>query len=117
MARALIGFLASFILFAGGAQAHGVTGLGKVNFPNSCSPAVQEQLQTAVAMLHSFFYSAAKRSFEEIAVQDNDCVIAAWGFASILMNNPLAGAGASPKDAEAAIAAARSCNGKADRWA
>ena len=105
MARALIGFLASSILFAGGAQAHGVIGLGKVNFPNSCSPAVQEQLQTAVAMLHSFFYSAAKRSFEEIAVQDNNCVIAAWGFASILMNNPLAGAGASPKDAEAAQAA------------
>jgi len=32
-------------------------------------------------------------------------VIAAWGFASILMSNPLAGTGASPKDAEAAQAA------------
>jgi hypothetical protein len=32
-----------------------VTGLGKVNFPNSCSPAVQEQLQGGIAMLHSFF--------------------------------------------------------------
>src|SRR5687768_628277 len=105
MARLLACTVASSILFAGGALAHGVTGLGKVNFPNSCSPAVQEQLQTAVATLHSFFYSAAKRSFEEIAVQDNNCVIAAWGFASILMNNPLAGTGASPKDAEAAQAA------------
>jgi tetratricopeptide (TPR) repeat protein len=102
MARTLVGSLASFIFLAGAAHGHGVTGLGKVNFPNSCSPAVQEQLQGAVAMLHSFFYSAAKRSFEEIAQQDNGCVIAAWGFASIVMNNPLAGAGASPKDAEAA---------------
>jgi hypothetical protein len=102
MARALACSVASFALIAGAAFGHGVTGLGKVNFPNSCSAAVQEQLQSAVAMLHSFFYSAAKRNFEEIAQQDNGCVIAAWGFASILMNNPLAGAGASAKDAEAA---------------
>ena len=102
MARALAVPLASLAFVAGTVLAHGVTGLGKVDFPNSCSPAVQEQLQTGVAMLHSFYYSAAKRTFEEIAVQDNGCVIAAWGYASILMNNPLAGAGASPKDAEAA---------------
>src|SRR5688572_9078909 len=102
MARTLVGSLASFIFLAGAAHGHGVTGLGKVDFPTSCSPAVQEQLQGAVAMLHSFYYSAAKRAFEEIAAQDNGCVVAAWGFASIVMNNPLAGAGASPKDAEAA---------------
>src|SRR5688500_2740877 len=99
MPRALAGSLASFILFAGGAYAHGVTGLGKVNFPNSCSPAVQEKLQSAVAMLHSFFYSATKRTFEEVAQEDPGCAIAAWGYASILMSNPLAGTGASPKDA------------------
>src|SRR5687767_7252683 len=88
MARPLVRLVTSSILFAlaGAAHGHGVTGLGKVNFPNSCSPAVQEQLQTAVAMLHSFYYSAAKRTFEEIAAQDNGCVVAAWGFASILMN-------------------------------
>ena len=43
--------------------------------------------------------------FEEVAQEDNSCAIAAWGFASILMINPLAGQGASPKDAEAAQAA------------
>jgi tetratricopeptide (TPR) repeat protein len=101
MTRTLVASLVS-LAFAGAAHAHGVTGLGKVNFPNSCQPAVQETLQEAVAMLHSFYYSAGKRTFEEIAAQDNNCVVAAWGFASILMNNPLAGAGASPKDAEAA---------------
>src|SRR5688500_11770115 len=102
MAQVRIASFAFSLLLAGAAQAHGVTGLGKVNFPNSCSPAVQEQLQGGIAMLHSFFYSAARRTFEEVAQQDNNCVIAAWGFASILMNNPLAGTGASPKDAEAA---------------
>ncbi len=76
--------------------------LGKVQFANSCSAAVQPKLQRAVAMLHSFWYGAAEPAFEEIAGEDPTCAIAAWGFASILMSNPLAGAGASPKDAERA---------------
>jgi len=104
MARALIGSLASFILLAGSVQADG-GGLGKVQFQNSCSPAVQAKLQRGVAMLHSFYYTAARRVFEEVGQEDNNCVIAAWGFASILMNNPLAGAGASAKDVEAALGA------------
>ena len=102
MAHQRIAFLAVAVLFAGAVHAHGVTGLGKVNFANSCSPAVQEKLQTGVAMLHSFYYTATKRMFEEVAQEDNSCAIAAWGFASILMSNPLAGQGATPKDAEAA---------------
>src|SRR5690349_20562360 len=79
--------------------------LGKVDFPNSCSPAVQEKLLRGIAMLHSFYYSAAQRAFEEVAADDNSCVIAAWGYASILMSNPLQGIGASPKGAEQAQAA------------
>ena len=94
---------------AGAAAAHDddkpSAGLGKVKFQNSCSPAVQKQLQDAVAMLHSFFYSAAVKAFEDIGRQDEHCAIAAWGFASILMNNPLAGIGASAKDAPLAQAA------------
>ena len=107
------------LVFTGGVHAHGVTGLGKVNFQNSCSPAVQEKLQTAVAMLHSFYYSATKSAFEEVAQQDPGCAaLATWGYASILMNNPLAGAGASPKDAadaQTAIAKARQMGAKNER--
>jgi hypothetical protein len=79
--------------------------LGKVEFPNSCSPEVQEKLVRGVAMLHSFYYSATQKAFEEVAAQDNSCAIAAWGYASILMLNPLAGIGASPKGAQEAQAA------------
>ena len=79
--------------------------LGKVDFPNSCSPAVQEKFLRGVAMLHSFYYSAAQTAFEEVAAEDNACAIAAWGYASILMSNPLQGIGASPKGAELAQAA------------
>jgi hypothetical protein len=79
--------------------------LGKVDFANSCSPAVQEKLQRGVAMLHSFYYSATQKAFEEVAAEDNSCSIAAWGYASILMLNPLGGIGASPKGAQQAQAA------------
>src|SRR4029078_2658131 len=79
--------------------------VGKIEFPNSCSPAVQEKLLRGIAMLHSFYYSAAQRAFEEVAAEDNSCAIAAWGYASILMSNPLQGIGASPKSAELAQAA------------
>jgi hypothetical protein len=92
--------------------------LGKVEFPNSCNPAVQEKLLRGVAMLHSFYYSATQKAFEEVAAQDNSCAIAAWGYASILMLNPLAGTGASPKgaqDAQAAIDKGRKMGAKTQR--
>ena len=92
--------------------------LGKVKFANSCSAAVQPRLQRAVAMLHSFWYGAAEPAFEDIARDDPTCAIAAWGFASILMSNPLAGAGASAKDAERAqmaIDKGRSMGAKTER--
>src|SRR5690242_21684649 len=76
--------------------------LGKVDFPNSCSPAVQDKLLRGIAMLHSFYYSATQRAFEDVAAEDHSCAIAAWGYASILMGNPLQGVGAKPSDAERA---------------
>ena len=79
--------------------------LGKVEFPNSCSPAVQEKLLRGIAMLHSFYYSASQRAFEDVAAEDNSCAIAAWGYASILMSNPLQGIGAGSKSAQQAQAA------------
>src|SRR6185503_884514 len=68
--------------------------LGKVEFPNSCSPAVQEKLLRGVAMLHSFYYSATQKAFNDVAAEDPSCAITAWGYASILMANPLQGVGA-----------------------
>ena len=90
---------------ASGAFAEQGDKLGKVEFSNSCTPAVQEKFLRAVAMLHSFYYSAAERAFEDVAAEDNSCAIAAWGVASILMSNPLQGIGASPNNAPRAQAA------------
>src|SRR6266705_3729131 len=79
--------------------------LGKVSFPTSCDPKVQPAFERAVAMLHSFWYSAGEKAFRDVLKDDPQCAIAAWGIASILMSNPLAGQGASPKGAEQAQAA------------
>ena len=79
--------------------------LGKVSFPTSCDPKVQPAFERAVAMLHSFWYSAGEQAFRNVLKDDPHCAIATWGIASILMSNPLAGQGASPKGAEQAQAA------------
>ena len=89
------------VAFAQHGDMHGHK-LGKVEFPNSCSPAVQDKFLRGVAMLHSFYYSAAQKAFEEVVAEDNSCAIAAWGYASTLMLNPLQGIGASSKNAQVA---------------
>jgi tetratricopeptide (TPR) repeat protein len=79
--------------------------LGKVSFPTSCDPKVQPAFERAVAMLHSFWFSAGEKAFRDVLKDDPQCAIANWGIASLLMSNPLAGQGASAKGAETAQAA------------
>ena len=79
--------------------------LGKVNFPNSCDTKVQKELQRAVAMLHSFWFNAGEKAFRHVLEDDPGCGIATFGIAALLMNNPLAGQGASPQAAATAQAA------------
>src|SRR5205807_3126000 len=97
------------LALCGLAQAHDTDSqagpLGKVSFPTSCDPKVQPAFERAVAMLHSFWYSAGEKAFRDVLKDDPQCAIATWGIASILMSNPLAGQGASPKGAEQAQAA------------
>ena len=76
----------------------------KVNFSNSCAPAVQADLARGVAMLHSFWFSAGEQVFRNVLAKDPACAIAYWGIASLLMWNPLSGVGPVPKDAEKAQA-------------
>ncbi|MBC8022962.1 MAG: hypothetical protein H7Y14_07575 [Burkholderiales bacterium] len=79
--------------------------LGKVSFQSSCDPAVQPALNRAVAMLHSFWYRAAEKAFRDVIAEDPSCGVATWGLAAILMANPLAGQGATPQNAQKAMAA------------
>jgi len=56
-------------------------GLGKVIFPNSCTPAAQPSLLKGIAQLHSFQYAAAESAFTEASHSDPKCAMAFWGMA------------------------------------
>ncbi len=79
-----IGAYSSF-LRAGFAQHEHPAGdaarLGKVTFPVSCAPSVQQQFSGAVAMLHSFWYQKARETFGAVADKDPTCGMAYWGIA------------------------------------
>jgi tetratricopeptide (TPR) repeat protein len=53
--------------------------LGRVSFPTTCKPGVQAKFERAVALLHSFAYSAAEKAFEDVAKEDPNCAMAGWG--------------------------------------
>jgi hypothetical protein len=55
--------------------------LGTVVFPTSCAPAQQPAFARAVALLHSFTYTASEQAFRDVAARDPGCAIAHWGIA------------------------------------
>jgi tetratricopeptide (TPR) repeat protein len=55
--------------------------LGSVSFPISCAPGVHKQFQRGVAMMHSFWYEEAERTFNDVAKADPGCAMAYWGVA------------------------------------
>ena len=55
--------------------------LGSVQFPTSCLSKVQKSFERAVALLHSFAYSAAEKAFRDVAAKDPNCAAPHWGVA------------------------------------
>ena len=91
--------------------------LGRVTFPTSCDPKAQALFERGVAMLHSFWFTEAGKTFDTVIQQDPDCAIAYWGLAVNLLGNSLAG---SPplRDIQAAseaLAKARAIGAKTQR--
>ncbi|HEX2202466.1 MAG TPA: hypothetical protein VHG91_04185, partial [Longimicrobium sp.] len=86
--------------------AHGE--LGRVDFPTSCNARAQPLVERGVAMLHSFWFDQAYRTFGEAAAADPRCAMAPWGVAMTLLGNPFAGAPPTPERLREGLAAARS---------
>jgi tetratricopeptide (TPR) repeat protein len=91
--------------------------LGTVSFPTTCDPKVQAEFERGVAMLHSYWFNYAGKTFQSVLQQDPKCAMAYWGIALDLLGNTLS----SPPPAQAARSAwdalekARTLKVKSDR--
>jgi hypothetical protein len=65
--------------------------LGTVHFANSCSKAVAQEFDRGVALLHSFWFSAAIEAFTGVLKNDASCAMANWGIAMSWWGNPFGG--------------------------
>ena len=64
-------------------------GLGDVDFPVSCTPAAQAKFNTAVALLHSFYWEKVDAAVDEVLAADPDCTMAHWARAVGSLENAL----------------------------
>jgi tetratricopeptide (TPR) repeat protein len=55
--------------------------VGTVRLVTSCAASVRTDFERATALLHSFFYDEARRSFADVAAKDPKCAMAHWGVA------------------------------------
>src|SRR4029453_2155451 len=83
------------------AAAFGQDKLGKVTFPTSCDARVQGQFERGVAMLHSYWFTEARKVFDAVVQQDQACAMGYWGLAINYLGNSLA----APPPAKDAVAA------------
>jgi len=66
-------------------------GSASVKFETSCAPAVKDDFNAAVALLHSFWFPEAIKAFEGVLARDATCAMAHWGIALSQWGNPFAG--------------------------
>jgi len=91
--------------------------LGTVHFATSCSSSAKETFNRGVAMLHSFWFSAAIDSFNEVLKADPSCAMAHWGIAMSWWGNPFGGF-RSPRaiaNGTAAVDTGKAAGAKTDR--
>jgi hypothetical protein len=108
LAAALLALIAA-PLAAQEDHAHGAghERLGSVRFPSACSAAAQPVFERGVAMLHSFWFDQAQRTFAEAATADPACAMAHWGAAMTLLGNPFTGVSPAEPQLRAALGHAR----------
>jgi hypothetical protein len=111
----LMGLVVLGVLSADDQDHHGHE-LGSVHFPISCSPPAQERFDHGLALLHSFWYDEAVKTFSEVTRMEPACAMGYWGVAMSLYH-PI---WASPTPADlkrgaAAVQMAKSARAKTQR--
>jgi len=91
--------------------------LGTVHFPVSCTPEAQAEFDRAVALLHSFWFAPAIKSFTAVTELDPTCAMGHWGVAMSVLGNPFAWPPSSKalKDGAAAVEKAKATGAKTPR--
>ncbi len=74
-----------------GAMPPDAIGSASVHFETSCAPEVKADFNKGVALLHSFWFPEAIKTFESILARDANCAMAHWGIALSHWGNPFAG--------------------------
>jgi tetratricopeptide (TPR) repeat protein len=114
----LASLLFSFSLLAQEEHQHSepLDKIDKVSFPITCNQSVHKEFERGLALLHSFWYEEAQKSFKEVLDKDPHCAIAYWGQAmSIyrpLWNRPTA---SDLQNGRMLIQAAQTINGNSPR--
>jgi hypothetical protein len=68
-----------------------LVGTAGVSFQTSCAPAIRQDFNRAVALLHSFWFAQAISAFNGVLEKDPSCAMAHWGIALSRWGNPFAG--------------------------
>ena len=92
--------------------------LGSVSFPVTCTPEAQTAFNEAMKLQHSFWYQASHAAFSDVLKRDPQCVMAYWGIALSMLNNPFSPPG--PKnlaEGSAALEQAQKIGAKTPREA
>jgi hypothetical protein len=71
--------------------ATGEVGSASVRFETSCAPTVAPDFNRGVALLHSFWFAEAIRTFNGVLATVPSCAMAHWGIALSEWGNPFAG--------------------------
>src|SRR5665213_2004419 len=58
--------------------------VGHIHFPVSCTPEAQKAFEHGVALVHSFWYDEAEKTFSGVIRLDPGCAMAYWGIAMSL---------------------------------
>jgi tetratricopeptide (TPR) repeat protein len=85
--RATMLATAVMVAMTGNAFAQQDERLGKLSFPTSCDSKVQAEFERGVAMIHSYWFTIARRTFEGVLRDDPTCAMAHWGVAMDILGN------------------------------
>ena len=74
-----------------GALSPDAIGSASVKFQTSCAAVVKDDFNKGVALLHSFWFPEAVKTFDSILARDPNCAMAHWGIALSQWGNPFGG--------------------------